>query len=505
MKKIKTYIIVFLCVLFAGMAIAIAAASKSVVPHVTPTPPGQVSPKEGQTELVFGYRAYKADEFPLSFLYMPTWHLQQENASDVDGSLRTILLTGNFLETVAIKIFDKPADVEGFIRDNVGAYAASEVQDLSAVKASIAGCAGYAWVSKDRGNVIGATGVFTNANYLFVMNIGAANKSDVFALVDFIQTIAAGCEGTTNLTFDLASLEYPFEASINAQSCCAGYNDICTNGYPCCTPPGNCTWYCEYKISGNNNFPTYGNAYMWMYNARYNGTKTYPTGGTIPEVGAIMVLDNSWYGLGHVAYITGINSNGSLNVMEQGCAGICTRSNSYSTSTLCAYLAGYIYVDGSAPEPSPKICSGTVDVETVIDDYNFSNVYNFQAYGPGRYYGSYAYGWGTSNSGYKNWFHWTKTTSSALCKGKWSFYIGTPGNYQILAYIPSTHGTAPNARYYLDGADIGGINQNIYYSVWVPIATRSLSAGTHNLMLYDNIAGGAGYDLAFDAIKVVRK
>lgn len=506
MKKIKTSMKVFVCVLFCALVtISIAAPSKSVVPHVTSTDSGQASPADEQVELVNGYRVYNATEFPLSFMYFPNWQLQQEVASETDGSLRTILLAGTSLETISIKVFKKPVDVEGFIKDNVSSCAASEVQDLGAVKASLSGCIGYAWVSKDRGNVVGATAVFTNTNYLFVMNIGAADTSNVFALDDFVRTLTAGCDGSTNLTFDLASLEYPNIATLMVQSCCSGYTDSYTNGYPCCATPGNCTWYCEYRISGNNSFPYYGDAYMWMYNARYNGTKTYPTGGTIPEVGAIMVFDNGWYTYGHVAYVTGINSNGSINVAEQGCNSYCTRTNSYSTTTLRSYLAGYIYTDGSTPGPSAKTCSGTVGVETIIDDYNFSNVYNFQAYGPGRNYGTYAYGWGTYNGGYNSWFHWTYTKSSSVCYGKWSFYTGTAGNYQIYAYIPNIHGTAPNARYYLDGVDIGGINQNSYYNVWVSITTGSLTAGTHNLILYDHVAGGAGYELAFDAIKVVRR
>lgn len=504
MKK-KTSIKALLCVLFCALlVISIAATSKSVMQRTVSSDPGQVNPANEQVEFVGGYKVFKAAEFPFSFLYRPDWQIRQEPASEIDGSMRTILISGNSYEAVAIKVFNKPGDVEGFIKNNVGAYAASKVKDLSAVKAAISGCTGYAWVSKDRENVIGAAAVFTNENYLFVIHIGAANTSNVFALDDLVHSISAGCEGSTNLSFDLASLDYPYEASILVQTCCS-LTDGSTNNYPCCGTPGNCTWYCEYRISGANSFPWYGDAYMWMYNAKYNGTRTYPTGGTIPEVGAIMVFDNGWYTYGHVAYVTGINANGSINVAEQGCDSYCTRNGSYSTTTLRSYLAGYIYADGSAPAPSAKTCSGTVGVETIIDDYNFSNVYNFQAYGPGRSYGASAYGWGTYNGGYNSWFHWTYTTSSSVCYGKWSFYTGTAGNYQIYAYIPNIHGTAPNARYYLDGTDIGGINQNSYYNQWVSIATRSLTAGTHSLVLYDHVAGGAGYELAFDAIKVVRR
>ncbi|MCU0286278.1 MAG: CHAP domain-containing protein [Acidobacteria bacterium] len=504
MKKTKTSTKVLFCVLFcAVLVISIAATSKSMVPRTVSGDSGQATPAD-DTEFLGGYKVFKAAEYPFSFLYQPDWQLQQAPASEIDGSLKTILLSGKSHEAIAVKVFNKPLDIEGFIKNNVAAYSSSKVQDISSVKATVSGCPGYAWVSKDRDNVIGAAVVFTNRDYLFVVHITAAGTSNVFALDDLVQSISAGCEGSTNLAFDLANLDYPCEASLLVQTCCS-LTDSSTNNYPCCTTPGNCTWYCEYRISGSNSFPWYGDAYMWMYNAKYNGTKTYPTGGTIPEVGAIMVFDNGWYTYGHVAYVTGINANGSINVAEQGCDSYCTRNGSYTTTTLRSYLAGYIYADGSAPQPSYKTVSGTVGVETIIDDYGFSSTYYFQAFGPGRYYGASAYGWGTYNGGYNSWFHWTYTTSSSVCYGKWRFYNGTAGNYQIYAYIPNIHGTAPNARYYLDGTDIGGINQNSYYNAWVSIATRNLAAGYHEVILYDHVAGGAGYELAFDALKVVRR
>lgn len=501
--KTKLCVKVFLYVVFCSLLVFVTAASKETSKGKQEVPDSYVIPEPEPMNGDGNYRLFKLDEFDFSFMHLPDWIVSEDNQIEVDGSLRTLLITGPLHETVAIKIFNKPEDVEGFIKSNVGSYATSEVEDLYEMRSVISGCDGYSWTAKDRGKPIGGTVVFANEKYLFVLNFSAVYTSDVIAIEDLIHSLSAGFEGPTQLAFNIADIDYQDEASVLVATCCS-LTDSYTNNYPCCSTPGNCTWYCEYRISGSNSFPWYGDAYMWMYNARYNGTKTYPTGGTIPEVGAIMVLDSGWYTYGHVAYVTGVNANGSINVAEQGCNAYCTRNGSYTTSTLRSYLAGYIYVDGSTPAPSAKTISGTIGASTIIDDYNFSSTYNFQAYGPGRNYGTYAYGWGTYNGGYNSWFHWTKTTSSQVCYGRWRLYIGTAGTYRFDAYIPSIHGTANNVRYHVDSTDIGGINQNSYYNVWVTAGSIYLSAGNHNVYVYDNECGTAGLELALDAIRVTR-
>jgi surface antigen len=497
--KLKAFSRLCLCIV-VGSLLLFAAAGSSKKPGETDS----YLLRDPEPVTSYGYyQAYKVNEFDLSFMYPSDWTIQHYNESEADGSLHTLVITGNLLETVAIKVFNQPEDVEGFIKSNVGSFAASGIEDIYAARSVISGCDGYSWIAKDRGKPIGGTVVFANEKYLYVLNFSGVFTSNVLAIDDLIHSISAGFEGPTELAFDVANIDYQEEASVLVATCCS-LTDSYTNNYPCCATPGNCTWYCEYRISGSNSFPWYGDAYMWMYNARYNGTKTYPTGGTIPEVGAIMVFDSGWYTYGHVAYVTGINSNGSINVAEQGCDSYCTRSGSYSTSTLRSYLAGYIYVDGSTPGPSAKTISGTIGGSTIVDDYNFSSTYNFQAYGPGRNYGTYSYGWGTYNGGYNSWFHWTKTTSSQVCYGKWAIYIGTAGTYKVEAYIPSIHGTADNVRYYVDSTNVGSINQNNYYNQWVTAGSIYLSAGTHYVYVYDNLSGTSGKELAFDAIRVGR-
>lgn len=515
-EKMKIKAIVRLCLsvmVCALMLLTTAASSKlsskqEAASRLSPGP-GDT----GETYLPAGYELFKSDEFTFTFLYPSDWKITQEPLSEVDGSSSTVLIEGKSNELVSIKVFNRPGDIEAFITDNVGAFTTSEVKNIEATRSIIAGCDGYSWIAKDRGNVIGGTLVFSNDNYLFVLNFTAGDDSEsgyIADLIDSISTGAAGAAGDNYLTFDPVGLEFPGISSTKVQSCCS-LTDSGTNNYPCCTtsPYGNCTWYCEYRISGSNSFPYYGDAYMWLYNARYNGTRTYPTGGTIPEAGAIMVFDSGWYTSGHVAYITSVATNGSLNVNEQGWCAYCTRSNTYTTSTLRSYLAGYIYVDGSTPEPTAKSCSGaSAGTSTIIDDFNFTNVYNFQTYGPGS-----GYGWYTYNGGYNSFFHWTTTRSSALSYGKWKFTVTATGLYELQAYIPSIHGTADNARYKVGSTYSSGINQLNYSNVFVKIVNPgrtdgywSLSSGTtYEVRMEDHYAGTAGKELAMDAIKVIRR
>ncbi len=512
--------------LFGAVALMIFAMvasskSKSESAQIFANEPGERVEKY----LPGGYQLFRADGFKFSFHCPGDWSIQQEPFNEIDGSLQTILVEGKANETVAIKIFNRPWNIERFIKENVGAFATSDVKDIEATKSVISGCDGYSWITKDRGKVIGGTLVFANENFLFVFNFTAAENSELGAIDEIIYSLSAGLQGPNNLTFNLLEQEYPELSDILVPNCCNLTDDyentfpcsvICTNSNPEC---GNCTWYCEYRTQGHKNFRGYGDAYMWFFNAKFNGTKVYPIGGTIPEEGAIMVFEKTvspYTKAGHVAYINSVSSDGSINVTEQGWEVFCTRDYSYSTVALRSYLAGYIYVDGSIPEPTAKSCSGaSIGTSTIINAFNFSNTYNFQTYGPGRKYSHPdGYGWGTYNGGNNNFFYWTTTIErdEYLSYGKWKFTVTNTGFYELQAYIPYIHGTADNARYRVAGILSNSINQNNYADVFVKIVnpdradgTWYLASGTnYEVKLEDNNAGTAGKELAMDAIKVIK-
>ena len=74
---------------------------------------------------------------------------------------------------------------------------------------------------------------------------------------------------------------------------------------------GYCTWY----VATRRFVPWFGNAIEWWPNARAYG---FPEGQS-PQVGAIMVTRESWFG--HVAYVEAVNGDGSWTVSEMNFAG----------------------------------------------------------------------------------------------------------------------------------------------------------------------------------------
>jgi len=96
-------------------------------------------------------------------------------------------------------------------------------------------------------------------------------------------------------------------------------------------PGGQCTWYvAQYKY-----IPWSGHAGTWLYKARAYGVKT----GKTPQVGAIMVSSESWYG--HVSIVTKVQGN-MITVREMNYEGF----NVESTRTLSAksrVIKGFIY------------------------------------------------------------------------------------------------------------------------------------------------------------------
>jgi len=84
---------------------------------------------------------------------------------------------------------------------------------------------------------------------------------------------------------------------------------------------GNCTyWVFIRRMEAGNPIPnTWGNAADWAWHARLEGYKVDQA----PAVGAIMQTANSAGGLGHVAYVTEVNSvTGTWKISEMNSKGL---------------------------------------------------------------------------------------------------------------------------------------------------------------------------------------
>lgn len=72
---------------------------------------------------------------------------------------------------------------------------------------------------------------------------------------------------------------------------------------------GNGMWCTDYVHAQRPDVPIYGNAgYSWITAAQADGKAT----GNTPQAGAVAVTD------GHVAYVSGVNADGTYNVQEMG-------------------------------------------------------------------------------------------------------------------------------------------------------------------------------------------
>jgi surface antigen len=100
------------------------------------------------------------------------------------------------------------------------------------------------------------------------------------------------------------------------------------NGYPW----GWCTWYAAYRRHIPSNW---GNAGQWLASARRAG---YATGST-PQVGAIIVTSESWYG--HVGYVEAVGAN-SVTISEMNYRGWGTVSQRTIPAN-SGIIKGYIY------------------------------------------------------------------------------------------------------------------------------------------------------------------
>lgn len=100
-------------------------------------------------------------------------------------------------------------------------------------------------------------------------------------------------------------------------------------------PVGQCTWGAKQAAPWVGNY--WGNASQWLGSARAAGFRT----GSTPQVGAVAVWTNSYYG--HVAVVTGVNGS-QIQVVESNYAGNMSVGNYRGWFNPAADgIAGYIY------------------------------------------------------------------------------------------------------------------------------------------------------------------
>jgi surface antigen len=382
---------------------------------------------------------------------------------------------------------------------------------LATAQATLDGREGFIWRTEEAGSS-GVEAAFQGETYIYVVGFRVP-LGDPEAMTRIIESFTTGGNGDTTLPInltDLGTAALPISACTNCNE-----TDSYANSYGCCSTKGNCTWKAERDRSGANNFSFSGSnrdAYRWMTLARQY--TSYAQGGTIPTIGSVLVAIDDYGGLGHVGTVTAINSNGSIVLSEQNCGATCSRTQTYATSWLLRYIAGYIYPGSTAPTVTARTV-GTSG-ETVIEDYNFSNVYNFGTFGPGSFmsFNANERAWGTSTEGLSGCLHWVLSkTGSSENYGQWRAATQAAGLYEIQAWIPnSTSAAAISIKYELGGVQSSPINQSTNHNRWVQIRypLRSdgywnLAAGSYSVYLRDNANGSANQRIAFDAIKFIRR
>jgi len=261
---------------------------------------------------------------------------------------------------------------------------------------------------------------------------------------------------------------------------CGGTNDDfncgADNPYPCCSNGGNCTWWAWEQACRNwvQGLPNWGNALSWLGNAPGSG---WPTGST-PQVGSIACdTGNGPFGsLGHVAWVTGFDSN-NVTVTEQWCDGFYgNRTATYSRSS----FEGYIYKKGGGtpPTPTPNPCGGTDNATYVSDSWPHDG----DDLSPNQ---SFQKSWTMRNSGSSTWKN--------SCNHKWAFDGGqqfgapeytdvggdvSPGNnktWTLNMTAPSTPGTY-TGYWKTDRNGVGRFGD----SVWITIDVINPKPDTPN-------------------------
>ena len=138
--------------------------------------------------------------------------------------------------------------------------------------------------------------------------------------------------------------------------------------------------------------------------------------------------------------------------------------------------------------------------DTIIDDTYYNHGFEIfnQPSSHQRYYRSQL-------TGYNGHMWWTGSMASGgdVCYVKWTPTLPENGNYEVLAYIPSTYATASGAKYritYNGGDTVVVLNQAIYSDEWVSLGTYPFLQGQAGFVYLGDETGVASDNLAFDAM-----
>lgn len=93
--------------------------------------------------------------------------------------------------------------------------------------------------------------------------------------------------------------------------------------------------WCTYYVASKRSIPWSGNANTWLAGAKFYGYLT----GTIPEVGAVVVMNESW--LGHVGLVEDVSGN-EITISEMNYIGFGIVS-SRKVAVNYPAIKGYIY------------------------------------------------------------------------------------------------------------------------------------------------------------------
>lgn len=472
----------------------------------------EASPKEHAT--------YDNRDFDLWFSYPPDWTVK-DRAFPKEGHAgrvrHQVYITTREGADITVSVFLKQENFEEWLyRNNAPSSERGEL-DFTFSRAILDGQSGFAWRVEEAGQ----SGVMIAIDgprfaYILVFPDPSACSSEI---EDLLRSLSFG--GSKEFSLPLRLAYDTSEPTPNALTCPnCGETDVSSNSYSCsgCGAFGNCTWKAEKQRTGDDNFRFVGasgerDAYRWMTFA-YNYS-TLPLGGTIPRVGAVAVFTRDYSSKGHVGTVTAVNADGSIELIEQNCNSTCEKRKTYSATTLLAKLAGYIYTVLPIATAKSVAASG----ETIIDDYNKTNVYNFMTFGPGFVHASNLNSperaWGTLTVGNGGTGHWLKSKTGTWENfGRWYASISATGVYEIQAYIPSsTLVWATGVKYEVNGVTSSPVNQKAAKGTWVKIKNPGRTdgnwsfstAGKYYVLIRDTGNATADELIVFDAIKFIRR
>lgn len=234
--------------------------------------------------------------------------------------------------------------------------------------------------------------------------------------------------------------------SPSVSSCC-GYSSP-GNPFPCCANSagvqiGNCTWwaYHKYRESTGESPGCYGNAYTWKNCAEPNGSSARAGSVVVFQpcvLGAHCTPRPDWgcpNGCGHVAYVTRVHSNGTFDISEDGCGGVCGPFRRTNLPVISG--VNFIYPPGANDTTPPNNPNTITSPSHTLNQWSSDNTVAVQWSGandpgdPASGIGGYSWAWTQSSSTVPDTQQeadesTSQTTSPSLGNGQnWYFHIRT--------------------------------------------------------------------------------